>query len=221
MTRCALWAAAGIAALGVVGAAHATDLVSLPLFDLDKEGTVPQAYSGGLLLVGAAAAYLAAQAGAPRRALLLIGAVLVFMSFDEVFRIHEAIDAAVDFDWQVLYLPILVAAVVGWIGVERLVRGQRVTHALWIAGAACWAAAQILELLQWDGVVRPGSIDGAALTAAEVEEVLGQTSYLVKMIPEELLEMTGSLMFAFVLARLAAGYAGGRGARREAYLPAT
>jgi hypothetical protein len=204
--------------LGVVGTAHATGLVSVPLFDLDKEGTVAQAYSGGLLLLAAGAAYVAAQSGAPaRRALLMIAGVLVYMSFDEVFRIHEAIDAAVDFDWQVLYLPILAVAVGGWLGVERILRGRRVEHALWIGGAACWGVAQLLEMLQWDGVVRPGSIDGAELSAAEVEHALSQASYLLKMLPEELLEMSGSLMFAFVLARLAARYAG----RSGRYLPAS
>jgi hypothetical protein len=218
ITRCALWAAGGIGVLGVIGTAHATGIVSLPIFNLDKEGTIAQAYSGGLLLAAAGAAYVAAQSGAPaRRALLMIAGVLVYMSFDEVFRIHEAIDAAVDFDWQVLYLPILAVAVAGWLGVERLVRSERVPHALWVGGAACWGVAQLLEMLQWDGVVRPGSINGAELSATEVDDALSQASYLVKMIPEELLEMSGSLMFAFVLARLAVRYA----RRRDGYLPAS
>jgi hypothetical protein len=202
-----------------VGTAHASGLVSLPLFDLDKEGTVPQAYSGGLLLVAAGAAYVASQSHAlARLPLLMIAAVLVYMGFDEVFRLHEEVDAAVNFDWQVLYVPILVVALVGWLGVERLVRGRRVERALWIGGAACWAVAQTLEMFQWAGVMRPGSIDGRELSGAEVEHAVSQASYIVKMIPEELLELSGSLMFGFVLARLATRYAQ---ERREAYLPAS
>jgi hypothetical protein len=222
MTRYALWAVAGIAVLGVVGALHATDAISVPLFDLDKEGTVPQAYSGLLLLVATGAAYVAAQSGAPgRRALLLIAAVLAYMSFDEMFRFHEELDAAVQFDWQVLYVPILVVALVGWVGVERVLRGRRVDHTLWIGGAGCWVVAQALEALQWSGHVRPGSIEGKGLSGVQLEHELSQASYLVKMIPEEILEMAGSFLFALVLARLAARYAGRSGDGRNAYLPAS
>lgn len=64
MTRIALIAAGGILVLWLAGVAHATGLLSLPLLDIDKEGTVPQAYSGLLLLAGAAAAYVAARCGA-------------------------------------------------------------------------------------------------------------------------------------------------------------
>jgi hypothetical protein len=194
----------------------------VPLFDLDKEGTVPQAYSGLLLLAATGAAYVAARSGAPAgRALLLIAAVLVYMSFDEVFRLHEEIDALVEFDWQVLYVPILVVALVGWVGVERVLRGRRVDHGLWIGGAGCWVVAQALEAFQWSGHVRPGSINGKELSDVQLDHELSQASYIVKMIPEEILEMGGSLLFAVVLARLAARYAGRSRERGGAYLPAS
>jgi hypothetical protein len=221
MTRAARYAGAAILVIWLAGVAHATDLVSLPIFDLDKEGTVPQAYSGTLLLAAAAAAYMAARCGAPRRtALLLLAGVLAYMSFDEVFRIHEALDSAVDFDWQALYLPIFVIALVGWLGVERVVRPLAAQRALWIGGAACWLVAQALEVAQWAGHLRPGSIDGEGLSGAELERELSSSGYLVKMLPEELLEMCGSLLFALVLAGLAKRYAQGR-QERAAYLPAS
>jgi hypothetical protein len=204
LTRLALPAAAGVVLLGLAGTAHATGLVSLPLLDMDKEGTVPQAYSGLLLLAGAAAAYVAARRGAPARtALLTLAAVLAFMSLDEVFRLHEELDAALDFDWQVLYLPVLAAAFAGWVGIERSLRGEARLRLAWAAGAACWVVAQVLEAFQWDGRVRPGSIDGEALSEAQVERLLGEPAYLAKMLPEEILEMSGSLILAVVLARLA------------------
>jgi 4-amino-4-deoxy-L-arabinose transferase-like glycosyltransferase len=222
MTRIALYAGVGIFVIWVPGVLHATDVVSLPMFDLDKEGTIPQAYSGLLLLVAATAAYLAARHGAPsRRALLIIAGVLVYMSFDEVFRIHETLDAELNMDWQILYLPIVAVALIGWLGVEREIRGWRIDRALWIGAAACWVIAQALEVWQWHGHVRPGTIHGEGLSGAQLDRELHRPSYLLKMLPEELLETCGSLLFAFVLARLAERYADNRSKRRRAYLPAS
>jgi hypothetical protein len=222
MTRIAVYAAAGMLVIWLVGVAHATDLVSLPIFNLDKEGTIPQAYSGLLLLAAAGAAYVAARCGAsPRRALLMLAAVLVYMSFDEVFRIHELLDSELNFDWQILYLPIVAVALVGWLGVERQIRGAHADRALWIGGAAFWVIAQALEVWQWHGHVRPGTIHGERLTGAALELELSRPSYLLKMLPEELLETCGSLMFALVLARLAQRYVDTRAERRDAYLPAS
>jgi hypothetical protein len=202
VTRAGVIAGGGILVIWLVGVAHATGLVSLQLFDLDEEGTVPQAYSGLLLVWAAAAALGARQLGAqPRRALMFVACVFAFMSLDEVFRLHEALDSAVQFDWQVLYLPVFVIALVGWVGVARSLAEEPRARLGWIGGAACWIVAQVLELFQWDGRVRPGEIT-SELSEAQVEQKLTEASYLVKMLPEELLEMVGSLMFALVLTHL-------------------
>jgi hypothetical protein len=216
MKRVALIAAAGILVVWLAGVAHATELVSLPVLNLDKEGTVPQAYSGLLLLSAAGAAFAAARVGVePRRALYIVAAVFAFMSLDEVFRLHEALDDALDFDWQVLYLPVFVLAVVGWAGVARAIGPDSRARLGWIAGAACWGVAQVLEFFQWEGRVRPGGIEWSQLSDAEVEKKLTETAYLVKMIPEELLEMCGSLLFALVLWSLLARVEVGLDLRRR------
>ena len=222
MNRAAIYGAVGMLVIWLAGVAHATDVVSQPIFDLDKEGTIPQAYSGLLLLVAATAAYVAARSGAPpRRALLVLAAVLVYMSFDEVFRIHETLDSELNMDWQVLYLPIVAVALIGWIGVGRELRDRRADRALWIGAAACWAIAQALEVWQWHGHLRPGTIHGEGLSGAALEHELSRPSYLLKMLPEELLETCGALLFAFVLARLAKRYTDIRNERRADYLPAS
>lgn len=222
MKRAAIFGAVGILVIWLVGVAHATDLVSLPIFDLDKEGTIPQAYSGLLLIAAATAAFVAARVGAPpRRALLILAAVLIYMSFDEVFRIHETLDSELNVDWQLLYLPIVALALIGWIVVEREIRDRRTDRALWIGAAACWVIAQALEVSQWHGHLRPGTIHGEGLSAAALEHELSRPSYLLKMLPEELLETCGSLLFAVVLARLAQRYADSRNERRADYLPAS
>ena len=222
MKRAAIFGAVGILVIWLVGVAHATDLVSVPIFDLDKEGTIPQAYSGLLLIAAAAAAFVAARVGAPpRRALLILAAVLIYMSFDEVFRIHETLDSELNVDWQLLYLPIVALALIGWIGVEREIRDRRTDRALWIGAAACWVIAQALEVWQWHGHLRPGTIHGEGLSGTALEHELSRPSYLLKMLPEELLETCGSLLFAVVLARLAQRYADSRNERRADYLPAS
>jgi hypothetical protein len=203
MTRYALAAAGGIAALWLIGVAHATGLVSLPAFNLDREGTIPQAYSGLLLLWAAGAAFAAARAGSESpRALYAVAGVFAFMSLDEVFRLHEAIDDALDFDWQVLYLPILAVALAAWLAVRRLLRDEHSWQLAWFGGATFWVVAQVLEAFQWDGRVRPGTIHWDGLTDAQIEQQLSEPAYLVKMLPEELLEMCGSLLFALVLSAL-------------------
>jgi len=189
----------------LIGVAHATELISLPIFNLDREGTVPQAYSGLLLLWAAGAAFAAARLGTePQRALYALAAVFGFMSLDEVFRIHETLDDALDFDWQVLYLPIVAAAVAGWVRVARSLAREGRLRVAWIGGAACWGIAQVLEAFQWDGRVRPGTIHWEQLTDAQIEQKLTEPAYLAMMLPEELLEMCGSLLFALVLSALLA-----------------
>lgn len=59
-----------------------------------------------------------------------------------------------------------------------------------------WFAAQVLELFEW----RAGTRE---MTSAQYEARLQETAYLLMMVPEELLEMSGSLMFAYALAHLA------------------
>ena len=158
--RAAVIGARAVLVLWLVGVAHALGLVSLPLLNLDREGTIPTAFSGALLLWAATAAFVAAARGAPQpRSLRVVGVVLAFMGLDELLRLHEATDSAADFDWQVLFLPLVAAAVAGWAGVLRSLRNPT-ARAAWIGGAACWAVSQLLEVFQWDGRVRPGSIDG-------------------------------------------------------------
>ena len=214
--RAAVIGARAVLVLWLVGVAHAVGLVSLPLLNLDREGTIPTAFSGALLLWAATAAFVAAARGAPKpRSLRVVGVVLAFMALDEVLRLHEAIDSAVNFDWQVLFLPLVVVAVVGWAGVLRSIRNTT-ARAAWIGGAACWAVSQVLEVWEWDGRVRPGSIDGGQ-SFSEVERKLGEPAYLAKMLPEELLELSGSLLFSLVLlylAREAASAQPGRASRQ-------
>ncbi|MBM3674033.1 MAG: hypothetical protein FJW88_03605 [Actinobacteria bacterium] len=97
------------------------------------------------------------------------------MAIDEVWQLHERIEARTGIDWQTLYLPVF--ALAAFSALWLLPELRRTLHALplFAIGAGCWAVAQVVEQLQWDRDDRMA----AAWT----------------IVPEECLEMTGSLLF--------------------------
>lgn len=149
------------------------DRAGLPsAFDLDAEYRVPSLWSGGLLLGAATATW------SLRRSLegttTPVAGLFAFMALDEVASIHELLERRVGLDWQVLYLPLIVAGGLGWLLLlRRLAQRSALSAGLWVAGAGAWFASQILEFWEWDGAVR-------------------RSHYYMKMYLEEFLEMTGS-----------------------------
>lgn len=168
-------------------------------FDLDGERTVPSLWSAALL-TAAGVLGVAVAVALRRPAVAVLGAALAFMAVDEFFALHEEVEDLTGIDWQTLYLPVF--AVVGLLALRVLVvsrrLGERRFVVLLTSGAVCWAVSQVLEKAEWDGPVR-------------------RAGYPVMMVTEELLEMTGSLLF--VLAMLALAGAGDAAAARR--VPAT
>lgn len=153
---------------------------------LDAEHTVAGYLSGALLvLAGAVTWWLAAAWGGrpgARAALVVLGAFLGFLALDEVLAVHERVEARAGVDWQLLYLPVaLVGATAGLVAAYAL-RRRRLALTLLITAGLAWAAALLLEDLQWDG------------------DVLAHPSLVYY---EELLEMGGSalIVVAMLLAR--------------------
>ncbi|HSH60901.1 MAG TPA: hypothetical protein VK988_14940 [Acidimicrobiales bacterium] len=114
-----------------------------------------------------------------RRALpgtsFILGAVLAGMTVDEWLELHERFERRLEIDWNALYLPIVVCAgLSGLIAVRRLWPER--SSFLLLAGGGCWFAAYLLEDLQWDAADRM------------------HPNYVWMMIPEELLEIGGSLL---------------------------
>ena len=133
-------------------------------------------------------------AGIPRWALLATGAVLAFMVIDEWAAIHEELDSRTDTTWQLLYLPLGVAAAVPWFVVLRGLRRYPPAALAWLAAAALWVLAQVLNLV--------APTDRAA-----------SASYRPLVITEEILEMTGSLLFQAALLIVPAAVFEGRAER--------
>jgi hypothetical protein len=114
---------------------------------------------------------------------LAFGALLAFMSADEWFGVHEHLEDALHVDWPLLYLPLMTAGgVVALLLVSRYRAVPWLPHAF-LGGGGCWATAVVLEKLQWT-------------------EAGHGPHYVAMMIPEELLEATGSFLFSVGLALL-------------------
>lgn len=154
-------------------------------FNLDGEFTVPAAVSGLALLAAGALALLLARSGTAlqrRAAFAGIGVFLGAMAIDEIWAVHEKLEGAVDVDWQVLYAPAVLVAGASWLIAYPAFRrlGNRGV-ALFLAGPGAWLVSQALEKVQWDDerLVRPWTI-----------------------VPEESLELTGSLLFVVAFLQL-------------------
>ncbi len=164
-----------VAALGVLGAVTAHHDLSSRWFDLDGEYNVPAAWSAGLLVAAGALAAVVGRRPAWRAATGL-AVLFAFMGLDEAVAIHERLEALTGIDWQLLYVPVVLVGGVAWLALWR--RGRTVARfrpAL-AAGSAAWFVAQVLEKVQWHGDVKAAHYD-------------------LMMVLEELLEMTGSLLF--------------------------
>lgn len=150
-------------------------------FDLDGELTIPAFASAALLLCAAAAAALAFRRDPHARWRPWAGLALLFavMGVDEATGMHEALERASAVDWQTLYIPIVALAGALWL--LALVRMRGLERAAWVLAAGAWLAAQVLEALEWTGPRESErAVDG----------------YGIMMGFEELLEMTGSALFA-------------------------
>lgn len=159
-------------------------------FNLDGEFTVPAAISGLALLAAAALALLLARSGSAlqrRSAFAGLGVFLAAMAADEIWAVHEKLEGAVGVDWQVLYAPAVLVAGASWLiayPAFRRLGGRGV--AFFLAAPGAWLASQAVEKVQWDGdrLVHPWTI-----------------------VPEEALELTGSLLFIAAFLQLIRAHA--------------
>ena len=157
--------------------------------DLDAEGRVFALLSGLILLAAGALVALAVVRHVAARHLALLGLLLVFMGLDEMVTIHEHLEKATGIDWILLYLPLMALGGLAALDLVRRAADREVT-ALFLTGGACWAIAIVLEKLEWPTAALP---NGDQVPAAH---------YVAMMIPEELLEITGSFLFAVALVLL-------------------
>ena len=173
--------------LGIAGAVVGTDAYQGEgsiwdrLFNLVNEKTIPAFFSGAVLVAGGLVALIAARVRLYGRHGLWIafGALLFFMSTDEVVQIHEKVETWTGIDWQQPYAVVALGAAVIWFKMLRVMEpGPRL---LLILGAVAWAIAFALEDAQYD---------------SQDHRV---AAFTPEAISEELLEMAGSSLFMIAL----------------------
>lgn len=170
----AVVAVAGALAVGVLPAGTPAQRLLHP----DLELQLPAVYSALLLASAGVLTLLAAHGSA---AYVVMGVGLVAFGLDELFWLHERLEAGLGVDWQVLYLPVAVAALGVLVVVVRGLRSAPRARTALLAGAACWAASQVLEALQWDGdVQRPGY--GYMMIVEESLEMFGTVGVILAML---------------------------------------
>jgi hypothetical protein len=173
-----------IALLGVLGVLFLVFGSPFGSFDLDGERNIPAIYSAALWF---SAAFLALLMGrldaAPSLPQLWVGlsAFFVFVSADEFGEIHERLERIVGIDWQILYSPIALVALVLWLLVARRLRQIGVGLGLLVAGTVCGIASQVAEAVEYG----PGDERIAAF-----DEL---------MVFEELVEMVAALLIGLAL----------------------
>ena len=177
-----------IAILGVAGTIVGTDATPGQGFDSDSpfhlldERTIPAFFSAILLGLGAVAAYMAGllRIRGEHAAWFGFAALLLVMSMDEVAQLHEKTEKYTGVDWQTVYIPVFAAAAWVWWRLVRAVEGT--PRMLLVGGAAAWAIAQFLELVQYgDGDERVELFEPMAITE-EILEMAGSTMFLLAVV---------------------------------------
>lgn len=154
------------------------------LFDVDGEGKPPAAWSAIVLLVAAVAAWLVGTVPSEqpvRGRYQALAAFLAFMGADEGLTLHEHLSDAVGVGWLILYLPVAAGGGVMWLAVLKRLWPHGRERFLMILGAAAWFGSQLIEKVQSNG--QEGRIEG----------------YGALSLIEEILEVTGSALFALAL----------------------
>ena len=184
LRRVAVVLFSGIAIMAVLGTLQRLVGGPFGLFDFDGEGKPPAAWSALVLLAAATAAYLIATLPTEQaygRRFRALAAFLAFMAFDEATTVHERVSDTLDIGWLILYLPVAVVGGFVWLAVLARLWPLRRERVLFVAGAAAWLGSQLVEKVQSNG--DEGRIEGyGALSGIE-----------------EVLEVTGSALFALAL----------------------
>ena len=175
--KLAIGAGVTVVALGVMGAiSHSVDYMRV--FDVNKEQNYASVFSGLALW---AAALMAVSNGLfryegnhARRWWLALAFVVLYLGLDEMTALHEEAQHVTGIWGQTFLAPVVLVGVAAWYKAIKEMDASPLAVALWIAGAAAWVGSQGIDLV--------------------LNDPMPWTT-----VPEELGEMTGSLLFAFSL----------------------
>lgn len=168
-----------ILALTLVGAVVTLGELDARLVDLNAERNVPTFFSATLFVGAGGLAYLTGHVGFPGERLglwfKLSGLGFAVFACDELATIHEHLEAKTGVEpGQVFLLPVVAVLLLAGASILRRFRRDRPVRLLLLGGVLGWGLSQALDPLHTEGRPR---------------------TFLI--IPEELLEMTGSALLAF------------------------
>jgi hypothetical protein len=171
----------GIAVLVVLGTLQRTVYPSLSLANLDAEASLGTWFSASLLWLAAAGWFLiAVTARSGSLTLWTWSLLLVWLALDEGNAFHEHLERWSGVDWQILYLPVLAVGALAWWGVLSHFSQERRMRWLLLLGAAAWAIALVLELVQnWGGSAAAASIYDPTMIIEEALEMVGSTAFII------------------------------------------
>jgi hypothetical protein len=179
-----------IAWLGVV-ALFGSHLASDPTaaFDVDREFNLASASSSAMLLAAAVLALVIAErresAGLPVRVARWLAVLLLFMAVDESATVHENVELQAEIGWQTLYLPLIAAASIVWLLALRHLVLSQTARLLFAAAAPLWAAAPLLEELEFVGPFHSSRmVDSYKLLIAieELSELAGAACFVLALL---------------------------------------
>jgi len=175
---------AAIAFLGVLGVLYLVYGSPFGIFDLDGERNAPSTYSAALWTSVSLVALLlwrVEQPAAVARVWQALSVPLLLVAADEFGEIHERLERITGIDWQILYSPLGLVAVVLWVFVGRRLRELRAGFGLFVAGTVCGFVSQVFEAVEY------GPHDREIAAFNEL------------MVAEELFEMAAALLIGLAL----------------------
>jgi hypothetical protein len=175
--RLGFWAAVVVVSLGTMGAiSHGAHYMRV--FDVNKEQNYASMFSGLALWAAAVMAIcngvFREERRRRRRWWVALALVFVYLGLDEMAALHEELQHLTGIWGQAFLLPVVVVGVAAWYVTLAQMLANRLAVVLWVGGAAFWVVSQGIDLL--------------------LNAPMPWTT-----IPEELGEMTGSLLFGFSL----------------------
>jgi len=175
--KLAIGAAVAVFVLGVMGSvSHSVDYMRV--FDVNKEQNYASVFSGlalwGAALMAVFNGLVRQESLRARRWWLALAFVFLYLGLDEMTALHEELQHVTGIWGQAFLLPVVIVGVAAWYVTIREMGTNQLAVIMWVAGAAAWVMSQGIDLV--------------------LNEPMPWT-----MIPEELGEMTGSLLFAFSL----------------------
>jgi hypothetical protein len=184
LRRVLLANAAVVALLGLLGILYLVAGSPFGAFDLDGERNAPSTYSAFLWTCLSLLALLlgrAEQRPGAARVWRALSVPLLLVAADEFGEIHERLERITGIDWQILYAPLGLVAVVLWVVVGRRLRELQAGFGLFAAGTVCGFVSQVVEAVEY------GSGDREVSAFDEL------------VVIEELLEMVAAVLIGLAL----------------------